>query len=243
MKNWMKYGSIGVCFWSLLLVLVGVSQLTFGAYYISKLPIFKIGSPVWIGFLVRLFNIIRKFIQLFLIRHSIVTGFLSCRTSCAQRVCLVCTTKCSDWGTPHGEYLIPSQSRIRGKLKALQIVPFTNRSAIWALPQSSRFACTGPSVFVSSSFSSMSEMPSSAKSENGSCGWALPNGINSEPTWVFWPFKVLIYINIIAFLYYLVVMINEKTRKGPCFVGWAERAGDLNKVHSMLILCAYTDPS
>jgi hypothetical protein len=60
---------------------------------------------------------------------------------------------------------------------------------------------------------------------------------------VFWPFKVLIYINIIAFLYYLVVMINEKTRKGPCFVGWAERAGDLNKVHSMLILCAYTDPS
>jgi hypothetical protein len=52
MKNWMKYGSIGVCFWSLLLVLVGVSQLTFGAYYISKLPIFKIGSPVWIGFLV-----------------------------------------------------------------------------------------------------------------------------------------------------------------------------------------------
>ncbi|XP_032778518.2 uncharacterized protein LOC116917228 [Daphnia magna] len=51
MKNWMKYGSIGVCFWSLLLVLVGVSQLTFGAYYISKLPIFKIGSPVWIGFL------------------------------------------------------------------------------------------------------------------------------------------------------------------------------------------------
>lgn len=47
-----KFGSIGVCFWSLVLVLVGVSQLTFGAYYISKLPVFKIGSPVWIGFLV-----------------------------------------------------------------------------------------------------------------------------------------------------------------------------------------------
>ena len=53
MKKWMKFGSIGVCFWSLLLILVGVSQLTYGAYYISKLPVFKIGSPVWIGFLVR----------------------------------------------------------------------------------------------------------------------------------------------------------------------------------------------
>ena len=73
MKNWMKYGSIGVCFWSLLLVLVGVSQLTFGAYYISKLPIFKIGSPVWIGFLVRLSNRV-KFLT-FPIRHSIVTVF------------------------------------------------------------------------------------------------------------------------------------------------------------------------
>jgi hypothetical protein len=31
--------------------LIGVSQLTFGAYYISKLPVFKLGSPVWIGFL------------------------------------------------------------------------------------------------------------------------------------------------------------------------------------------------
>ena len=53
MSNWKRRGSVGICLWSLLLALVGVSQLIFGAYYIAKLPVFKIGSPVWVGFLVR----------------------------------------------------------------------------------------------------------------------------------------------------------------------------------------------
>ena len=52
MSNWKRRGSVGICFWSLLLALLGISQLIFGAYYVSKLPVFKIGSPVWVGFLV-----------------------------------------------------------------------------------------------------------------------------------------------------------------------------------------------
>lgn len=55
MKQWKKYGSVAICFLSLLLALVGVSQLTFGAYYISKLPVFKTGTPIWIGFAVKTF--------------------------------------------------------------------------------------------------------------------------------------------------------------------------------------------
>jgi len=56
MKDWKKYGPSNVGFWSLILVVVGLCQLTFGAYYIVKLPVFKIGSPVWIGFLNVLFG-------------------------------------------------------------------------------------------------------------------------------------------------------------------------------------------
>jgi len=51
MRDWKKYGPASVCFWSLILVAVGLCQLTFGAYYIVKLPVFKIASPVWTGFL------------------------------------------------------------------------------------------------------------------------------------------------------------------------------------------------